>query len=576
MEKQGLLLGPSTQPQPAQRQRSISKSAILIAMWIFSAWYLWSLYTDLKYTWAHITEPGLRDHAGESIKWRLCGDITGHDLECGTVDVPMDQFNPKNTRNKAFKIPLVRMRGKNGTKNLLVNPGGPGASGIGFVYGAGEKLNKLIGEDFHIIGFDPRGVNSSTPQATCYADAESRERLQPRRTTDVIRDSPYLYAWSTNYVRACEENGGGHLKYINTPQTAADMNSIIDALGQKSMFYWGISYGALLGQVYATLFPERSERIVIDGVPDQFYAFEDLIDTKRYDDTDTVVEGFFEECVRAGDACALSRFGKTGPELRENVTDVINSLYRGPASVYVNGTVHGIVDDYDARIGGIFREMYSPAHWPALAQRLADLQEGNATGMFLAYVKNSAFDGVPEANLAVQMNDGQSGPQFWPQPRMRLMEKLLPYFDKNRFALGDMMDFHVKQQWTIPRTHSYVPKRRVETVAPLLVLSTIYDPVCPYAAAQTAQKTFVGSRLVALDAYGHSSLAMPSLCVANYLRGYLANGSLPDENVVCKIDGPYFPNSDEVAAVSAHAHISEEQNFWTAQSGLSGMLRAFR
>ncbi|OAQ99545.1 hypothetical protein LLEC1_04798 [Akanthomyces lecanii] len=572
MEKQALLGGLPAQPRPTQRQRAAAKPALFIAVvtfWILSSW---NFFASCKLPWPHGAEPGMREYAGESIKWRLCGDISGHDLECGTVDVPMDQFDKTNSKSKTFQIPLVRMRGQNATKNLLVNPGGPGASGISYVYGAGDKLSKIIGEGFHIVGFDPRGVNSSSPEATCYVDAESRERLRPRRTSDLIRDSPYLYAWSANYVRACEENAAEHFKYVNTPQTAADMNSIIDALGQKSMYYWGISYGSLLGQVYATLYPERSERIVIDGVTDQSYWFGELIETQRYVDTDAVVDGFFKECVRAGDACALSKFGKTGPALRENVTSVINSLYRNPASAYANGSVYGVVDDYDLRIKSIFQEMYSPAHWPALAQRLAHLQEGNATGVFLSYVKDNAFDNVPEANLAVQMNDGQSGPAFWQPGRMRLMEKLLPYFDKYRFALGDMMDFHVKQQWTIPKTHSYLPKHRVETAAPLLILSTVYDPVCPCAAAQAAQKTFVGSRLVALDAYGHASIAMPSLCMARQVRSYFEYGSLPEENIVCKADGAYFPDVEEA---KPQTYSLEQQELLDAQSALADTFCAF-
>ncbi|KAM3447614.1 hypothetical protein MY3296_008554 [Beauveria thailandica] len=573
MEKQALL-GASLAPRPeAQRQRPASSTALFIAVFTFWILLSWEFSISFGKSWPRRAEPQLRVYAGESIKWRLCGgggggDATGHDLECGTVDVPMDQFNSTSSGYETFTIPLVRMRGKHASQNLLVHAGGPGASGIGHVYGAGEKLSRLLGGKYHIVGFDARGLGASTPSATCYVDAESQKRLRPRRTTDLIRDSPYLYAWSTGYVRACRENAGGHLEYVNTPQVAADMNSIIDALGQKNMLYWGMSYGSLLGQVYATLFPNRSERIAIDGVPDQFSWFGHLMDTQRYADTDAVVDGFFEECVRAGDACPLSKYGKTGPELGENVTRVINSLYTAPASVYVNGTVYGVVDEFAARITGLFREMYTPKRWPALAHRLADLQEGNATGMFLTYVNDDPFGNVPRANLVVEMNDGQSGPTFWPQSRMRLMEKLLPYFDKYRLALGDMLDFHVKQQWDVPRTHSYVPEQRVETATPLLILSTTHDPAYPYTAAQAAQKVFVGSRLVALDAYGHASTAMPSLCVAGYMRAYFDNGSLPEENVVCKSDAAYFPRSEESIASASASHTAEELEILAAQKGL--------
>ncbi|KAJ6780200.1 hypothetical protein PWT90_04460 [Aphanocladium album] len=548
MEKQALLGGPLAQPRTTRHQQTASKKAFFIAVitfWLLSSWRFLVSYGS---PWTSSLDRELLQYAGESIEWRPCGDIGGHDAECSSVDVPMDQFNRTNSGGKTFQIPLIRMRGKNATKNLLVNPGGPGAAGVGFVRGAGPKLSKIVGEDFHIVGFDPRGVGSSTPEATCYVDEESRERLKPRRVTDLIKDSPYLYAWTTNYVRSCRENAAEHFKYINTPQTAADMNSIIDALGQKNMQYWGISYGSLLGQVYATLFPERSERIVLDGVVSQSDWFEKPVDSMRYTDTSAVVEGFFEECAHAGEACALSQFGKTGPELRENVTTVINRLYRNPASAYVNSTVSGVVDDFDVRIRALFPEMLTPVHWPALARRLADLQEGNATGIFISYVKDAQLGSVPESNWAVIMNDGKSGPEFWPQPRIKLLEKLLPYFDKYRFALGDMLDFHVRQQWSIPKTHSYVPKDNVKTKNPILILSTTHDPVCPYAAAQVAQKSFVGSRLVAVDAYGHASIAMPSMCMANHIGKYFTSGELPDKNVLCQVDGTYFPKADESEA----------------------------
>lgn len=544
MEKQTLLATPLAQPRADERNRQPSRKAVFIAVaafWLFSSWKFLTPHTA---PWSQNIETNRREYAGESIQWRPCGDIAGHNGECSSVNVPMDQFNKTNSGDKTFQIPLVRMRGKNATKNLLVNPGGPGASGLSFVRGAGGKLNKIVGEDFHIVGFDPRGVGSSTPEATCYIDAEAKDRLKPRRATDLIKDSPYLYAWSTNYVRACDEAAGEHFKYVNTPQTAADMNSIIDALGQKGMFYWGISYGSLLGQVYATLFPERSERIILDGVVDQSDWFENLVDSKRYIDTDKVVDGFFEECVLAGDACALSTFGTTGPELRENITTTINRLYRNPASAYVNSTVYGVVDDFEVRIRAIFQEMSTPAHWPALAQRLADLHRGNATSILLSYVKDSQFADVPEANLAVMMNDGKSGPKFWPQARLSLMEKLLPYFDKFRFAMGDMLDFHVRQQWKTPKTHSYVPEHNVKTETPVLILSTTYDPGCPYAAAQAAQKRFVGSRLVAVEGYGHASVAMSSSCMAKHIGDYLMSGNLPKKNVLCKTDGVYFPSHE--------------------------------
>lgn len=574
MEKQALLGGAFPSPQVAQRQRGAFRPVVFItilALWALASYNFISQYGN--------STPGsvdstIRLYPGESLKWRLCGDITGHRLECATVEVPMDQFNSTNSGDLVFQIPLVRMRGRNATKNLLLNPGGPGVGGTSFVYALGDKLNTILGEDFHLVGFDPRGVNASIPQARCYANALSRHELSPRRSVDMIRDSPYLYAWASNFVRGCEDTSRPHFQYVNTPQTAADMNSILDALGQNEMYYWGISYGSLLGQVYATLFPERSERVVIDAVMDQFQTFEETMDSKHFIDNDAVLDGFFDECVMAGSACPLSIYGKTGPELRANVTDVVNSLRSRPASVFINGSTYGVVDDYDVWINTIFHELYTPANWPKLASHLAELQSGNATSIFLNYVGNKPNTDIPDSNIAVLMNDGKSGPKYWQQSRMSLMAKLLPYFDQYHFAIGDMPNYYIKQQWSIPRTHSYNPERRVETVHPVLMLSTTHDPGCPYANALEAQRVFTRSRLVSIDAYGHSSFAKPSLCAAHHLRAYLVNGTLPKDNVRCEAEGPYFPErkNEPIATISA---TPLNRDIIEAQRAISGLFGTF-
>jgi hypothetical protein len=78
--------------------------------------------------------PSAFSYDGERIKWEQCGDIKGHPLECSSIYVPIDQFDTENSGDKTFNIPLIRMRGKNATQNLLLNPGGPGGSGTEYVY----------------------------------------------------------------------------------------------------------------------------------------------------------------------------------------------------------------------------------------------------------------------------------------------------------------------------------------------------------------------------------------------------------------------------------------------------------
>ena len=171
----------------------------------------------------------------------------------------MDHFNKSSAHG--FSIPLIRMLATNtsatGGKSILINPGGPGgkclspiwqtmanfviASGIAFLWRAGGDLNKIIGEGFHLVSFDPRGVNSSIPEASCYVTPAKRAEELETNPWDLEFEAGEMFTRAENGAKACADTMGELGAYINTPQTAADMNSILDAIGQEELYYWGFS-----------------------------------------------------------------------------------------------------------------------------------------------------------------------------------------------------------------------------------------------------------------------------------------------------------------------------------------------
>lgn len=156
-------------------------------------------------------------YEGESISWEPCGEITGHPLECSNLTVPMNHFAPANSsaaqeEHKVFTIPLIRMRAKNATENLIINPGGPGGSGVLFVYAIGDELNTILDEGYHILSFDPRGVNGSRPRAECYPD-EATRRAHSMPRSGRLSDTGEMYAWNKNLARACYDIMGEHAEY---------------------------------------------------------------------------------------------------------------------------------------------------------------------------------------------------------------------------------------------------------------------------------------------------------------------------------------------------------------------------
>ncbi|KAJ5087910.1 hypothetical protein N7456_011526 [Penicillium angulare] len=487
-------------------------------------------------------------YEGESISWERCGNLEGIPVECSRIDVPMDQFNQNNPEDKTFSIPIIRMRGQNATQNILLNPGGPGGSGISLIYHGGPQLKTLIGEGFHLVSFDPRGVNSSTPQISCYPDVATRQRLSPVRSRNIEADSPEVFAWTQNYVKTCIDTVGEHLGYVNTPQVAADMNSILDALGQKDMFYYGFSYGTIIGQTYAAMFPERSRRIIIDGVANNFEWYgEGFEGASSLVNTDAVLDGFFDECIKAGqEYCSLARLVDSKEELNDLVMSKLEELQQQPLSIYIDNTSYGLLTYDDIWYNGFFIALYSPKKWAGLAKDIYNLILGNATDSFLAYSSGAQEWSVDDTNSVVELNDGLlTGPGYWPQDRQSILDHMLLLFNASMFDAWQDKIFYQRQQWTLPKTHSFTPPKTVKTAHPILIMSTTYDPVCPIIAAHAANEAFEGSQIVEAKGYGHCTVVVPSVCVSKHLRAYLYEGKLPDGYTKCEGDSPYFTNPEK-------------------------------
>ena len=537
-------------------------------------WRVLCLVALTYLTWMHFrtvavpTSEPWRTYSGEKISWEPCGTINDRPLECSNITVPIDQFNA-SSGNETFLIPVIRLRGKNATQNLLLNPGGPGGSGFSFMHRRGVQLSTIVGDGFHLVSFDPRGVNSSSPQASCYPDKDARRRLSSVHDVDPVADSPEIYAWTHNYVRACSENMGKHGAYINTPQTAADMNSILDALGQEDMFYWGFSYGTILGQTYATLFPDRSHRVIIDGVANQFDWYEVRIDPEDLVDTEEVLNGFFKECIKAGDNCTMSSLAPSWQDLRVRFFNFMGELKSQPLDVYVNSTTYGLLDYQKLWYGTLFPILYKPQLWYGFADRIGKLMQGNATDAFFEYGLDDSLD-TDDALYTVSLNDGVSGPKEWPQDREALLDFITPHFNDSIFSLEDNKFYFVKQQWKIPKTHDYIPKIGVKTKHPLLILSTSYDPVCPLVSARSARRAFEHSKLVEVEGYGHCSVSVPSICLAKHVRNFLYNGTLPEHDTKCEVTGPYFVKPEEKKQLAQQLFTdSEERAIYAAQLDLA-------
>ncbi|MFC0041176.1 alpha/beta hydrolase [Actinomadura rayongensis] len=201
------------------------------------------------------------------VAWSACPtDVTGgvylKNAECGQVTVPLDYRKP-NGKKISVAVSRVKHTAKDYQGVLLGNPGGPGGSGLYLSGGLAAWLPPDVAAKYDIIGFDPRGVESSKPALSCVPNYS--DPVRPDYVPSSVKDEKVWLARSKKYADACAKKYGWLLPYMRTTDAAKDIDSIRVALGAKQISYYGFSYGTYLGSTYATLFPTHVKRMVLDG-----------------------------------------------------------------------------------------------------------------------------------------------------------------------------------------------------------------------------------------------------------------------------------------------------------------------
>lgn len=202
----------------------------------------------------------------QELDWAGCG---ASGIDCTEVTVPLDWSDPGGD---TIEIAIARHKAQ-GTPlgSLLINPGGPGGSGYDFVH---DSVDFVVTPDvlakYDVIGFDPRGVNNSTP-IECYTDPADQDEYLYGTYDDAYGTQGWLDELTEReaaWTATCEENTGELLGHLDAASVARDMDVIRAVLGDTSLHYLGYSYGTYLGTMYAELFPEKVGRMVLDGAVD--------------------------------------------------------------------------------------------------------------------------------------------------------------------------------------------------------------------------------------------------------------------------------------------------------------------
>ncbi|KAH8833690.1 TAP-like protein-domain-containing protein [Flagelloscypha sp. PMI_526] len=510
-------------------------------------------------------------------------------FSCTRLQVPLNYSDPEGPK---AAIALIRQRSPLSLDSpsyagpILYNPGGPGGSGVEFVWKIAPFMRKIVGPTFDLVGFDPRGVAFSTPRATFYkTEVEHLLWKAMGLENDVtgITREELAQKWAQFQVvgsRAQELNHAQYLQHITTENTARDMLYITRKYGWEKLKYQGYSYGTILGTTFATLFPDNIERMVLDGVGEAATYFSTLWHSNLRD-TDKTMQAFFDSCSAAGSsACAFWK--PTSSEIQADLEALYQNVRASPIPVHTSGLRYGTVG-YSQLRSLVFQSLFSPYRsFPALAQGLADLREHrdgknllDLLGGGIAEDFDSQCAEYPlrheiESLIAIACNDGTNV--------NGTLDAFLEY----------SKDFRDRTQWADAweiirvacagypkwdKTHFQGPIGATATSFPLLFIGNTADPAAPLWAAQDTQIRFPGSSLLTQDSPGHCSLSAPSTCTAQVVQAYMVNGTLPVEGAVCEVDKGIFEAVAETADAQMQVALDQKRSLNELSESLASLAR---
>ena len=205
-----------------------------------------------------------------------------------------------------LRLPATEPKDRIGS--LLVNPGGPGGSGVEFVRAAGEsgQFPTSLRKRFDIIGFDPRGVNAST-EIRCIDNLDPQALLDP--SPDDATELEELVDAARDYAGECAKRNDTTLPYLSTDAVVQDLDVIRQAVGDEKLTYLGFSYGTLIGSLYADRYPDRVRAMVLDGAMDPSMGLEQFR-AGQAAGFEKALTSFLDDCA-ARTACAFHEGGKT-------------------------------------------------------------------------------------------------------------------------------------------------------------------------------------------------------------------------------------------------------------------------
>ena len=444
------------------------------------------------------------------------------EVDVATVSVPVDYANPDGDTFDLFLARSAALDPEARIGSLLVNPGGPGYGGSDFAFFAAQIFPRTLRERFDIIGWDPRGTGESDPPVDCIDDYDPYF-TDIDSTTETDEEYERLVDVAEEFASLCVEQNESIYNFVGTNNSARDIDSIRQALGEDTLSFFGFSYGSELGATWATLFPDTVRAAVLDGAAD---PTADSVESslQQLAGFQGSLESFLADCDDSG-LCAFAPDG--------NATSAYITLMESLDETPVSGAPGRPKVNRDVATGAVIQAMYSDSYWPALEQSLADAQAGDGGGL-LAF-----FDQYYE-----RQDDGTYGNE------LEAFQTISCADDAERLSAEETdavnAEFFAVAPLLVPEGASggyfcnFFPPARDPRVGitgagagPIVVIGTTGDPATPLASTRVMAETLEDGRLVIVEADQHTGYGVND-CVVQLVDDYLIDLVAPETETLCE------------------------------------------
>jgi pimeloyl-ACP methyl ester carboxylesterase len=469
----------------------------------------------------------LAGYYAQKLQWQTCDKV----FQCSRLLVP---FNYRRPAWRRFSLPVIRLRATGPARrigSLVVNPGGPGGSGISYALQARSEIAAPVRARFDVVGFDPRGVGASEPAIRCLSGPQLDTYLSTNENLTGASQLAPVVAEAKLFARGCDRESGTLLPWVGTRNAARDMDVLRAVLGDAKLTFLGKSYGTYLGTWYAQLFPSHVRALVLDGA----------IDPGSSSLRMNIVQGQgFEVALRAFVADCVARAGC--PVGRGSVAAGVARI----EGLVSRATAHPLVNNLDSQpangamlLNGIATALYSQAYWPTLREALTAAFGGDGTVLVslanALWERNATgqYTNLADANMAIDCLDrpwpaGGNGPAGLARWRAAATSaaRAAPAFGAS-IMWGSLPCAY----WPV---RSYpVPSIRAAGAPPILVIGNKRDPATPYRWAQALAGDLKSGVLLGWDGNGHTAYMMGSTCVDGLVNRYLLDLATPRNGTVC-------------------------------------------